>query len=104
MAYSTAQRAREVGIRIALGARRHEVVLPLIREGVTLVAAGAAIGLVVAVPATRLMRGLLQEVSPTDPLTFAVSTVILVGASIAACYVPARRASRVDPVRALRGD
>ncbi len=104
MAYATGQRTNEVGIRIALGAQRRDVLVALIREGVLIVAAGVALGVVLAVPVTRSMRGLITGVDPVDPLTFAVTVAVLAAAALAACYLPARRAARVDPVTALRGD
>jgi putative ABC transport system permease protein len=104
MAYSTSQRTLEVGIRIALGAERRDVLRALVRDGTLLIAAGAALGLLMALPAMQLLRGLLTGVSPFDPLTFLVTTLLLVVSALAACYLPARRASRVDPLRALRGE
>ena len=104
MAYATSQRTREAGIRLALGAGRRDVILPLLREGAMLVGAGATVGLVLAIPVIRLMRGLLTDISPGDPATFATAMLILVSTSLVACYLPARRAARVDPVSALRGD
>jgi putative ABC transport system permease protein len=104
MAYATGQRTHEVGIRIALGAQRRNVLTMLLREGVVLVVGGAILGLLVAWPVTRLMRGLLTGVSPGDPLTFLVTTAVLVAAALGACYLPARRATRINPVTALRGE
>lgn len=104
MAYSTGQRVREVAIRLALGATRADVIRPLLREGAILAVSGALIGLVVVIPLTRLMRGLLADIGPNDPLTIIVSVVLLTTAALVACYVPARRASHVNPVRAMRGD
>jgi putative ABC transport system permease protein len=102
MAAATAQRTREVALRIALGATRRDVVWPLVREGVMLVAAGAVLGLLIALPATGLLRDLPAGVSPHDPLTFGAAIALLTGAALVACYVPARRASKVNPVEALR--
>jgi predicted permease len=104
MAYATGQRTTEVGIRMALGAQRGDVLATLLREGVVLVATGVALGVLLAVPVTRLMRGVITGVDPGDPLTFTVTTVTLVAAALAACYLPARRATRTNPVTALRGD
>ena len=104
MAYAMSQRTNEVGIRMALGARRRDVLAALLREGVLLVAAGAALGGLLAVPVTRLMRGLLSGVDPGDPLTFVVTIAVLVVAALVACYLPAWRATRVNPMTALRGE
>lgn len=104
MAFSTRQRAREVAIRLALGATRWTVIRPLVREGGVLIAAGAALGLAATIPLTRLMRSLLADVSPADPLTLSVAVAILAAAALLACYLPARRASRASPLQALRGD
>jgi predicted permease len=104
IAYATVQRTREVGIRLALGAQHLHVLGPLVREGAMLIGGGAALGIAIALPVTQLMRGLLTDVSPADPLTFAATTALLTVASLVACYVPARRALRVDPVVALRAE
>jgi putative ABC transport system permease protein len=103
MAYATSQRTQEVGIRLALGAPRRAVLAALVREGVLLIAVGAALGVLLAVPVTRLMRGLLSAVDPGDPLTFVVTIGVLAVAALTACYLPALRAARVDPVTALSG-
>ncbi len=104
MAYATSQRTREVGVRIALGARRRDVLVALLREGVLLIAVGAALGVLLAVPVTRLMRGLLSAIGPGDPLTFVVTIAVLAVTVLAACYVPAWRATRINPMTALRGE
>ncbi len=104
MAYATSQRTNEVGIRIVLGAQRRDVLAALLRESVLLIAAGAGLGVLLAVPATRLMRGLLSGVEPGDPLTFVVTIAMLAVAALAACYLPARRATLVNPMTALRGE
>ncbi len=104
VAFATEQRTREVGIRLALGATRVHVLRPLMREGATLIAFGATLGIAIAIPVTQLMRGLLTDVSPGDPATFAAVTALLTIASVAACYVPARRALKVDPIVALRAE
>jgi ABC-type antimicrobial peptide transport system permease subunit len=98
------QRSREIGIRIALGADQQRVQRLVIGEGVSLVAGGAAIGLIGALLCTRVLRSLLFDLTPSDPVTY-VSIVALLGATaFAASWIPARRASRVDPVEALRAD
>jgi putative ABC transport system permease protein len=102
MAYSVAQRVREIGIRIALGARQRDVQALVVSQGMTLVFAGLVIGLVTALVATRVLRSLLYGVSSTDPLTFAGVSLILLIVALFACWLPARRAAKVDPMEALR--
>jgi putative ABC transport system permease protein len=104
MAYSVSQRSREMGIRLALGARSADVVRLVLRHGGRLVLAGVLTGLAGAFALTRLASSLLFGVSATDPLTFAVMTLALALVALLACYFPARRASRVDPAVALRND
>ena len=102
MAYSAAQRTREIGIRIALGAERRDILKLIVGQGMVLIAIGAGIGLALALAATRVLKSLLFGVSATDPLTFTVMLLVLVGVALLACYVPARRATKVDPLVALR--
>jgi putative ABC transport system permease protein len=104
MAYSVAQRTQEIGIRMALGAQTRDVVRMVLRQGLMLTAMGLAMGLVGAYFLTQLLTKLLYGIGSTDPLTFAITSVILTGVALAACFVPARRASRTDPMIALRRD
>ncbi|HMD06825.1 MAG TPA: ABC transporter permease [Candidatus Acidoferrum sp.] len=102
MAYTVTQRTHEIGIRMALGAQREDVLKQVLREGAQLAAVGLALGLVGSLAASRLIATLLFGVRPTDPLTFAAVAVILASVALAACYIPAQRATRVDPLTALR--
>jgi len=102
MAYSVARRAREIGIRMALGARRASVLWLVLRETLFLVLIGIAIGLPTALVATRLTEGLLFGLTATDPLTIALATLVMITIAALAGYIPARRAARVDPMMALR--
>ena len=102
VSYSVAQRTREFGIRVALGAQPRQVLLPLLREGTMLALAGIAIGVAGAFALTRALGGLLYGVTATDPVTFVAVSVLLLAVTILATYVPARRAMRVDPITALR--
>jgi predicted permease len=104
MHYTVAQRTREIGIRMALGASRSAVVGMVLHEGIVLVAPGCGIGLTGSLLFSRSIRSLLFEVSPGDPATLSVVTLLLAGIALLACYIPARRATLVDPVIALRCD
>jgi putative ABC transport system permease protein len=102
MAYSVAQRAREIGIRVALGAQSADVLRLVVGQGLRLVALGLAVGLMAALALMRLMKKLLFEVSATDPMTFVGVATLLALVALLACWVPARRATKVDPMIALR--
>jgi putative ABC transport system permease protein len=102
MSYSVAQRTREIGIRIALGARRSDVLQMTVKQGLKLVGAGMILGLVAAFFLTRVLATLLFGISATDPLTFLGISLVLLVVAVLASYVPALRATRVDPITALR--
>ena len=99
-----AARTREIGIRMALGAGRAQVLRAIVGQALALAAIGIAIGAAAAFLLTRLMTGLLFDVTPDDPITFAAVAVVLAAVAAAASYVPGRRATRVDPVVALRAE
>jgi len=102
ISYLVGERRHEIGIRMALGAQRKDVLTLVLSEGVRLTLLGAAIGIAAALGLSRLMAGMLYGVSATDPLTFAAVPIVLLGVAMLACYIPARRAMRVDPMTALR--
>jgi ABC-type antimicrobial peptide transport system permease subunit len=104
MAFSVSRRAREVGIRIALGARTAHVLQLVFRQGVVQLAVGMTAGLAFAALVSRLVSGALFEVQPRDPVTFGAVVAVLSTAGLLACYIPARRAARVDPLSAMRAD
>jgi predicted lysophospholipase L1 biosynthesis ABC-type transport system permease subunit len=104
LSYTVAQRAREIGIRLALGAHPGRVRRLVVRDGLTLAATGSLLGLIAAWGLTRGLSNLLYGVAPTDPLTFAAVPMVLMIVAFAASYIPARRATMVDPVSALRGE
>jgi putative ABC transport system permease protein len=102
VAYSVSQRTHEIGVRMAIGARPIDVLRMVLNEGTRLAIAGVVLGSVVALGASRMIRGLLFNVSATDPATFAAVPVGLLAVALLASYLPARRATRVDPITALR--
>jgi ABC-type antimicrobial peptide transport system permease subunit len=102
LAYSVTQRTSEIGLRMALGAQPHEVLRLVLRQGMLLALIGALVGVLVALPVARMASGLLYGVSATDPLTYVAITLLLMGVALLACYLPARRATRIDPLVALR--
>jgi predicted permease len=102
ISYLVSERTHEIGIRIALGAESGSILQMVLGQGLGLATAGAAVGLICALIVSHLMAGLLYGVRPTDPLTFAGGALLLIGVAVLACYIPARRAVRVDPLMALR--
>jgi len=104
MAYSVSARTRELGIRIALGAKTGDVRRLVLGDAIALIATGLALGLVTAWPSVRVLQSQLYDISPTDPLTLGVVAILLAGLALLACYLPARKAMRTDPLAALRNE
>jgi putative ABC transport system permease protein len=102
MAYTFSRRTGEIGLRMALGAQRGDILKVVLGEGARMVVFGVAAGLIGSAMLTRFLQTLLFEIKPTDPITFGVLTALLVSVAILACLIPAQRASRVDPLVALR--
>lgn len=102
MSFVVTRRTREIGIRMAVGAQKTQVLALIVRQGMKLVATGAALGTLAAVALNRTLTHRLYEITPTDPVTFALVPLLLAAVALAACWLPARRAARVDPMEALR--
>jgi ABC-type antimicrobial peptide transport system permease subunit len=104
MAYSVSQRTRELGIRVSVGAGRRDIFTLILGQGLAISVVGLLAGLVVALAVTRLTANLLYGVSATDPVTFILIALLLLCVALLACYFPARRATKVDPMIALRAE
>jgi ABC-type antimicrobial peptide transport system permease subunit len=104
IAYSVTQRTREIGIRVALGASSRAVTELVVGDGVRLAAVGLVVGFGTAIVATRALSSLLYAVSPIDPATFVATSIVVAVVALAASFVPARRATRIDPIEALRAE
>src|SRR5262245_9765473 len=104
MSYSVSQRTREIGIRMALGAEHHTVKSQFVRDGLLLAIIGAGFGLAASAALTRFLSSLLFQVNPIDPITYIAVTATLIVAAVTASYLPARRATAVNPVEALRAE
>ena len=102
ISYSVVQQTHEIGVRMALGAQPRDILHMILRKGMLLAIAGIAIGIGGALALTRVLRSMLFEIEPTDPATFVGVAIFLTIAALAACYIPARRATKVDPMVALR--
>jgi ABC-type antimicrobial peptide transport system permease subunit len=104
MSYAVTQRRQELGIRMALGAHPGNILSLVLRRGMKLTLIGMALGLIGAVASTRLLRDMLFGIKPVDPLTFAAMTLLVICISLVACFLPARRATKVDPMNVLRSE
>ena len=104
LSYLVVERTNEIGIRMALGAQRRNVLLLIVRDGMKLAGIGAAIGVVVAIVVVKLMTAVLFGLGPIDPFAFAVVSIGALAVALLACYLPARRATKVDPLIALRNE
>jgi predicted permease len=104
VSYATSQRSREIAVRVALGARRTDILKNILRDGLFIVVPGVTAGLLLALAIGRLVKGFLVDVSATDPFTYSAVTIVLTLVALMACYLPAHRIARIDPAEALRGD
>jgi putative ABC transport system permease protein len=104
VAHGVTERTHEIGVRMALGAERHHVLALVVRQGLSMAVAGTAVGVLAAAGLSRLIESLLFQVKPTDPMTFGLVVAMLLGVAALACYIPAWRATRVDPTQALRAE
>jgi putative ABC transport system permease protein len=104
ISYAVAQRTQEIGIRMALGARPADVSRLVLADGLRFAIAGLTIGIIMALVAARVMVSLLYGITPADPLTYVLVALVLGGIALAAAHIPARRATRVDPIYALRSE
>jgi len=102
MSFAVAQRTHEIGLRMALGAGQDRVLAQVMREGMSLALVGLALGLCGAISVGRLMKGMWYQVGAIDPAAFSAVSVVLLASALVACYVPARRATQVEPMQALR--
>jgi len=102
VSYAAAQRTREIGIRMALGARRSGILTMILRQGLTLAIVGSVIGVAGAIGLTRFLSSYLYGISATDPVTFVLVPLLITAVSLLAAWLPARRAARIDPMAALR--
>jgi putative ABC transport system permease protein len=102
--YAVSQRTHEIGVRVALGAQRRDVIQLVIRQGLTMTLVGVTVGIGAAVALSAVMKSLLFSVSVTDPLTYIVIAVLLIGVALVACWIPARRATKVNPMIALQSE
>jgi len=104
VSYSVSQRTSEIGVRMALGANRLDVVRLILKQGMLLTMIGILCGLLLSFVATRVLSGLLYGIKPGDPLTFVTVSLFLAAAAFISCYVPARRAASIDPMKSLRAE
>jgi ABC-type transport system, involved in lipoprotein release, permease component len=102
ISYAAVQRTREIGIRMALGAQRKDVLQLVIKQGIAITLIGIIVGLFVALGVMRIVSGMLYQVTATDPVTFIGVAVLLIVVAVLACYLPAHRATKIDPLKALR--
>ena len=102
LTYTVGQRTREIGVRMALGAQRGEVISLILKYGAKLAGIGLGLGLVIALSLARLLKTVLYEVSPFDPMSFSLVATVLALVGVGACLIPARRATKIDPMEALR--